>query len=651
LTTASTSDVNNIILSPQSIWIAASSQSGGGGGGNPSLPFKSIQFNNSGSFGGSSKYIFETSPVFNGSPAPANSLAIQLESSNNSFTTQTIRSLNNGSLSLANIFMQNGTGTSGIQQGVLLFNSAWGGNTYIRNSSIYSLVASDLGNTNAAKQLFFIASSNANSQFEWHYNTSNTLQSNSRLMSLASNGRFNLAKYGINTFAGTPAYSLGVDASGNVIEFVGGGGGGNANITTITSSALATLESSSTLDLTTLYIVTDYTYFLLMCKAEAVNRLGKTAQIVDYTYSGEVYYDVQTNSIINGSIYDVDRNIWNSLLPVDTTFGTGCVANTFHQSSLGNVLGNLCVDNTFYQDASSNVFGDDCSFNIFKQEAYSNVFGDNCTHNTFEQGTNSNILDYQCSYNTFEQGANLNTLGINCSYNTFEKGTNSNILGNTCGANTFKKIANSNTLLDSCNYNVFDIASSNNSIGNNGEGNIIGMYCQNIILLDNCLYNIFEQFASDNQLGSFCGGNTFRQESNSNILGSGCLYNTFNQISVGNTLGNDCAYNTFGQAASSNALGDNCNNNTFGQNASTNILGDSCNNNTFGQGVNGFIFSANLLNVTIEGTPAGLDLTPIGYAFIYGNTGPAVIRYDYGTGQWYHQYYDTTTPGFITTNL
>jgi hypothetical protein len=1165
LTTASTSDVNNIILSPQSIWIAASSQSGGGGGGNPSLPFKSIQYNNGGSFGGSSKYIFETSPI----GAPANSLAIQLDSSDNSFTTQTIRSLNNGALSLANIFMQNGTGTSGIQHGVLLFNSAWTGgsptpNTYIRNSSIYSTVLSDLGNTNAAKQLFFIASSNANSQFEWHYNTTNTLQANSRLMSLASNGRFNLAKYGINTFAGTPAYSLGVDASGNIVEFVGGGGGGltsadngltantstnvrlggalvtsttittsnsnqltissstgtalnvittgasqsaisasatsgvaailnssngislvassdggglaarfqsylalinnasvgvlklraltgvapaqanfgaslefelmttnfatisdsnrivsqwsdaahatrtskltikgynlavegdvfvisgngslrlpaygigtfagtptlslgvdasgnvvefvgggggnaniqyileaalallettsslsldttyivtnsspyilqcvpfstsllsktatiisnsysgqvyynvqtglisnsyifdgnqnvwnggevgnvllglnctnntfnqgtstnnlgnncdynyfgklstnhtlgtncnynvfedgaightlgndseynkfyqnsnsntlatncsfnifeagssgnnlgddcnnntfeqgsnanligdnsigntfkqltdsntlgincsynifeqnsrdnilgqscenntfgqnsrafifgddlknvsidsnltgdnytgggyafmynnayastifesagvnyhryyepvndrivitnlstlavsyigaggggNANITTITSLALATLELAGTLDLTTLYIVNDYTYFLLMCKAQAGNKLGKNAQIVDVIYSGEVYYDVQTNSIVNGTIYDIDRNIWNSLLPVDTTFGTGCLANTFHQSSQGNVLGSDCIDNTFYQEAQNNLLGDNCSYNIFEQTASSNDL--------------SSAGLGLCEYNKFELGASNNILGNKCTYNTFEQGASSNNLGVRCGANTFKKTTTSNTILNDCGYNVFGENSTNNSIGISGTGNILGMLCSNIVLLDNCISNTFFQEANDNSLGSSCSYNTFEQSSNTNTLGTSCSFNKFELALNSNVLGDDCYYNTFRQAANSI------------------ILGNDCQYNTFGQGVNGFTFASNLLNVTVEGTAAGLDLTPIGYAFIYGNTGPAVIRYDSGSSQWYHQYYDTTTSAFITTNL
>jgi len=51
-------------------------------------------------------------------------------------------------------------------------------------------------------------------------------------LTLLSNGQAKLNKYGINTFAGTPAYSLGVDALGNLVEYVyaAGGGGGQTEV-------------------------------------------------------------------------------------------------------------------------------------------------------------------------------------------------------------------------------------------------------------------------------------------------------------------------------------------------------------------------------------------------------------------------------------
>ena len=46
---------------------------------------------------------------------------------------------------------------------------------------------------------------------------------------LLGTGQLGLNKYGINTFAGTPAYALGVDASGNIIEFTPAGGSSIVN--------------------------------------------------------------------------------------------------------------------------------------------------------------------------------------------------------------------------------------------------------------------------------------------------------------------------------------------------------------------------------------------------------------------------------------
>lgn len=192
-----------------------------------------------------------------------------------------------------------------------------------------------------------------------------------------------------------------------VVSYIGsgGGGGGNANITTITSLALASLELAGTLDLTTLYIVNDYPYFLLMCKAQTSSALGKTAQIVDVTYSGEVYYDVQVNSIINGTIYDLDGNIWNDCLPFDTTFGTGCQVNTFNQFAIYNVLGNDCSYNTFEQTSSGNTLGDTSITNTFKQLSSGNLLGNSCNYNTFEQRANNNTLGDLCESNTFGQNS------------------------------------------------------------------------------------------------------------------------------------------------------------------------------------------------------------------------------------------------------
>jgi len=131
--------------------------------GAPASPNKSVQFNNSGVFGGSSSLTFD-SPT---------AQFVLLDTLNSGITMQT-RNLSNGISAYSNLFLQTGASTSGAQVGLLLFNSSYTANTYLRNSSLLSTVTSDLLNTNVSKQLFFIASANSGSQFEWHYNTANS---------------------------------------------------------------------------------------------------------------------------------------------------------------------------------------------------------------------------------------------------------------------------------------------------------------------------------------------------------------------------------------------------------------------------------------------------------------------------------------------
>jgi len=160
-------------------------------------------------------------------------------------------------------------------------------------------------------------------------------------------------------------------------------GSGNANIITITVAALQALETAGTLSLTTLYIVTDATPYKLMCKAETVSQLSKTATVVDAVYSGQVYYDLQTNAWSNGTIYDAVGNVWNGTLPNATTLGSGCVRNTFHQDA-GNVLGNDCDLNVFFNRAKTNILGNDAFSNTFKQNVTGFIFGNNLANVTIE---------------------------------------------------------------------------------------------------------------------------------------------------------------------------------------------------------------------------------------------------------------------------
>lgn len=192
----------------------------------PASPSKSIQFNDSGSFGGNAKYIFERSPLVNGSPTPANSVAVQLESSDNSWTIHSIKSLSNGSSSLANFGMQTGTGVDGVIHSMLVFGRYWLPNTNVRNSGLLTTDGSALKNSQPIKQIYHVTGTNAGSRFEWHYSIDNNIdaQGDSRRMFLESTGRMVLHKYGVGTFTGTAARNLSTTSTGEVIEVAGATG-------------------------------------------------------------------------------------------------------------------------------------------------------------------------------------------------------------------------------------------------------------------------------------------------------------------------------------------------------------------------------------------------------------------------------------------
>ena len=390
-------------------------------------------------------------------------------------------------------------------------------------------------------------------------------------------------------------------------------GGGNANIVEITSTDLASYETAGTLSLTTIYIVTDATYRIAL-QAEAANKIGANGIIIDLTYSGSVYYDLATNTIVNGTMSDIDGNTWNGCLPTATTLGGSSTKNTFNQGATSNTLGNGCSENTFEQLASLNTIGDSCSANTFEQNAGGNFLGIGCTGNTFEQNAAENTLGDNCGDNTFHQDADSNLLGNNCSFDIFEQGAANNVLGDDCSNNTFKQYA---------------------------ANNVLGLTCWG---------NIFNAKASENTLGDICYYNTFGQRAITNTLGESCNHNFFHQNSCLNELGINCRNNIFGQGSVSNILGDGCLKNKFEQDASTNTLGESCINNTFGQGANGFTFGDDLKNVTIDAGMTGADYSdPTTYAFLYNKDYAATI-FQSGSIN-YHRYFDIANDRIVVTDL
>jgi len=176
-----------------------------------------------------------------------------------------------------------------------------------------------------------------------------------------------------------------------------------AGILEITVGALQTLESNGELSLTTIYIITDSTPYKLMCKAETVSQLSRTATIVDAVYSGQVYYDLEFDTISNGTIYDADGNTWNGCLPNIITLGTGCLNNQFNALSIGNSMGENCSRNIFTSTNRDIALGVGCINNTFGQGSESFKFGDNLQNVTIEAGISGDNYntspDYDFLYN------------------------------------------------------------------------------------------------------------------------------------------------------------------------------------------------------------------------------------------------------------
>lgn len=165
-------------------------------------------------------------------------------------------------------------------------------------------------------------------------------------------------------------------------------GSGNASIIPITEAALGALETANNLNLNALYVVTNSSPFVVMCKAESVSALSRTATIIDTVYSGSVDYDVQSGIMYNIVVSD-GGNKPNQYFGVDTgswTLGVSCVANIFYQRS-GGSLGDNCINNIFEQEASSNILDESCSNNTFKQYASGFTFGIALQNVTIEAGT------------------------------------------------------------------------------------------------------------------------------------------------------------------------------------------------------------------------------------------------------------------------
>jgi hypothetical protein len=188
----------------------------------------------------------------------------------------------------------------------------------------------------------------------------------------------NLYPFGIDATTGeVGVYDITTDVFAPVI------GSGNASITSITVAALTTLQSTSAIATTTIYLITDASPFVLAAQFKANNQNVTTATIMDNAYAGTVLYTASTGVSTAGRISDANGNVWNGTMPSATTLGASSVRNTFEQDC-------------------SLTAGTGFADNVVKSKATGYIFGNGLIKTTIEAGPNgadyTNLTNFSFLY-------------------------------------------------------------------------------------------------------------------------------------------------------------------------------------------------------------------------------------------------------------
>ncbi len=118
------------------------------------------------------------------------------------------------------------------------------------------------------------------------------------LFTLSGSGALQLNKYGINTFAGSPAYSLGVDASGNVIEFTSSGGGFVTANNGLTASSATNVQFGGTLIQTTTLDINSRFFYLFGTNTDGALTSGLIN--VENSDQGTAFYSKTSGTDVAG---------------------------------------------------------------------------------------------------------------------------------------------------------------------------------------------------------------------------------------------------------------------------------------------------------------------------------------------------------------
>jgi hypothetical protein len=473
-------------------------------------------------------------------------------------------------------------------------------------------------------------------------------------------------------------------------------------IIALTVAELQYLEVNSNLNPDAAYIVTDSTTpYKLMCKAESAGVLSRTAEIIDSTLAGQVLYDLQTDTWLNGAIYDGVGNTWNGTTPTSNiTLGAGCVGNTFNQGVRNIELGADSSGNIF-ENFSGSGSGINCGNgavnNTFKQGTDGFTFGRALQNVTIEASVfgddYSALPDYDFLYNKTYPSTIFQSGGIN--YHRYFDIANDRIVitdlstlvetyigggaggsqtladtlinGSTSGAKDIEfdatqgiKFSNSSRLREGTTdallggaKGIAQVCSIDYEL--KWEAGRLYVMEQNGVTIRQSLYNfantptIYDDDSKGYMVGSLWtldNGDTYE-----------CTVSTFENAewvlrAVSNVYIKDANDNVFfsdAEQSTTTFVGVSaCSNNIFHQGAINNSLGELSRGNTFGQDSYGFTFGNKLRNVTIEANIIGADYSDgTDYAFIYNKNYASTIFQSGGIT--YHRYYDVATDRIVIT--
>lgn len=260
------------------------------------------------------------------------------------------------------------------------------------------------------------------------------------------------------------------------------------NIVELTYTSLLTLKANSLLEVSKVYLITDYTTTYiqpitltpmvsgvvepLYVLATDVNKLHNIAKsklypqdIVYYEITGDIGDGAGTEGFTKGKIYRRIDTLRNNDIGTDWRHVkydragldkllfenySGCKNNTIKELSLfNNVVGTGFANNFIEAGFKDNTLGDDCTGNLIKQDFQLNSVGNLFSNNDIKSNFTSNTIGSNFSNNVVDSYCVNNVIGSSFIDNIIKNNFNGNTVGNNFTLNVIGGNFTNNVILDS----------------------------------------------------------------------------------------------------------------------------------------------------------------------------------------------------------